>query len=124
MPRRTRNPSVSPVLIVGGLAGVAALVWWATRSTAVATTQALVGGAVSQVTPALAYTGDVQGRVLTDAEADALGRAASLTQAVSPAVARSAALTAAVRQMNDPTLSAQTREAAARLVDQLSNTIA
>lgn len=126
--KRRRNPSVpTPVLIVGGLAGVAALAWWATRQTAAATAQQLVqGGAQALVAPvtaaqgALAYTGDQRGRMLTPEEAAAMG----LIPAVgSQAETRSATLAAAMRQAADPTLDPQTREVAARLVAQLTGSV-
>ena len=74
MKRRHRNPSPSPVLVVGGIAAVAALAYLALRKTTVATTRAIVDGAVSQGTsPAmLSYSGDNHGRALTPAEVAAL----------------------------------------------------
>lgn len=123
--RRTRNPSFPVGLVVGAVAGAAALAWWATRQSAIATTQALVGGAanavaapITQAAPvALAYAGDVQGRVLTAAEAAAMGLG------VTPLDHRRASLTAALQQAQDATLSPQTREAAARLAAQLQETL-
>ena len=127
--RRTRNPSVpTPLLVIGGLAGVAALAWWATRSTAAATAQQLVAsGAQALVAPvtaaqgALAYTGDQRGRMLTPEEAAAMG----LIPAVgSQAETRSATLAAAMRQAADPTLSAQDRDAATRVAARLQGQVA
>lgn len=130
MRRRTPNPSVpTPVLVLGGVAGLAALVWWATRQAAAATAHQLVQGGAQALTqpfvvpstPALAYTGDNLGRMLTPAEAAAMGL---IPAAGSQAEARSATLAAAMRQAADPTLDPQTREVAARLVAQLTQTLA
>jgi hypothetical protein len=134
MKRRTRNPSVpTPVLVLGGVAGLAALVYWATRQTAAATAQQLVQSGAQALTqpllastPTLSYAGDRMGRVLTDAEAVAIlgpDYSADLTRSASPSVARSATLAAAMRQAADPTLDPQTREVAARLVAQLQGSI-
>lgn len=135
MRHRTRNPSFPLGLALGAAAGVGVFIWWATRQTAAATAQQLVasgaqafsapiGQGIATYTPALAYTGDVQGRALTAAEAEAMGLASELGANLSRADIRSASLTAAMQQANDPTLSAQTREVAARLVAQLQGTIA
>jgi uncharacterized membrane protein YebE (DUF533 family) len=62
------------VLIVGGLAAVGVLAYFALRQTTVATTRSIVDGAVSQATPpvVLSYAGDSRGRALTAAEEAAL----------------------------------------------------
>lgn len=134
MKHRRRNPSFPAGLVLGAVAGAAALAWWATRSTVTATAQqvvqgganALVGGAAQMIEPnreylgdgSLSYASDVQERVLTAAEAAAMGLGTT------PLDARSASLTAALQQAADPTLSTQTREAAARLAAQLQGTLA
>ncbi len=132
MRHRRRNPSFPLGLALGAVAGVGAFVYWATRQTAAATAQQLVqSGAQTFSAPigqgiptALSYAGDVHGRALTTAEAAAMALVGDLDTNLSRADARNATLTAAMQQANDPMLSAQTREAAARLVAQLQGTLA
>ena len=69
---RHRNPPFPIVPVILGAAGVAGLVWWVTRQSTIATTQAIVGGAADALVAPLSYRGDVQGRVLTPAEIAAI----------------------------------------------------
>lgn len=124
--RPVRNPSFPTGLVLGAVAGAAALAWWATRRTAMSTVQALVeSGAGAQALPAdflehgglpglpVAYAGDNLGHALTAAEAEAMGLG------LAPMDARRATLTAAMQRAADPVLSSDARAAAARLVAQL-----
>lgn len=67
--KKYENPDFSTGIILGGIAATVGLIWWGTKKATAATTQSLVQGAVSSVTPpVLSYGNDVHGRVLTPAE--------------------------------------------------------
>lgn len=89
MKRKYRNPSFPTGVLVGAVLGAGALIWWATRKTPASTSQVAadpsgVGGRSLglMIEPnreylgdgSMPYHGDVQGRVLTPAEIDAITR--------------------------------------------------
>jgi hypothetical protein len=102
--KKHRNPSFPTGLLIGAVLGAGALIYWATRATPASTAQALNARQSPPGVPpiglspgliennreylgdgSMSYHGDVQGRVLTPAEIDAIN--ANPTQPLLPAEA-------------------------------------